>query len=152
MPGPASGVYHIKNVKTGFWLTKEFIDAGSDVWSEKENPAVCLCVLNISALTANMPSKNFQISEDGGVYGIVERTKGLSVGAHIDGERHLVWRRTVYTWFISEIAPGIWSIGTPMDNAYWHDTSHLEPEGRGVVLSEFSMDDSNSWELVAAAL
>ncbi|KAL0058648.1 hypothetical protein AAF712_014674 [Marasmius tenuissimus] len=90
MPGPASGVYYIKNVKTTHFMTFEDISSGQKIWTDKAEPAI------------------FQISENGGVYQIVERSKGLTVGAQITGTpRELIWQRTVYLWTIQQVSPGI---------------------------------------------
>ncbi|KAJ8077632.1 hypothetical protein PM082_002079 [Marasmius tenuissimus] len=132
MPGPASGVYYIKNVKTGHFLTLESIDSGKKVWTDKKEPA------------------SFQIAENGGVYQISERGTRLTVGVQATGDpRELIWQRPVYMWAIQQVSPGVWNIGDPADDAYWYDGWE---QCRWVVLSRGGANDQNNWQLIAAAL
>ncbi|KAL0563510.1 hypothetical protein V5O48_018556, partial [Marasmius crinis-equi] len=117
---------------TGYFLTRDDISSGKKVWTEKGEPA------------------SFQISENGGLYQIVERGSGLSVGAQVSGNpRELIWQRAVYLWTIQQVSPGIWNIGSPVDNIYWFDNWK---HGRWVVLSDGSANDENNWQLIAAAI
>ncbi|KAL0568087.1 hypothetical protein V5O48_013905 [Marasmius crinis-equi] len=134
MPGPASGVYYVKNVKTGYFITKEEIGSGKRVISRKDaEPA------------------DLQVSENGGVYQFIERSSGLSIGVNPTvNPPDLIWQRAVYLWTIQQVSPGIWNIGTPVDNSYWID-SKAKAGTDNVTLSQGSADDANNWQLIAAA-
>ncbi|KAJ8077631.1 hypothetical protein PM082_002064 [Marasmius tenuissimus] len=135
MIGPSSGVYYVKNIRTGYFLTTEEIGSGEKIWTDSAKVATPAC---------------FHIAESGGMYQIVERTKGLSIGARVSGSnRELIWQRSVYTWTFQQVSPGVWNIGTPADDTYWFDEWK---QGRWVILSKGSASDENNWRLISASI
>ncbi|KAL0563032.1 hypothetical protein V5O48_019046 [Marasmius crinis-equi] len=146
-----SGVYYIKNIKTGHWLSIGDISSGEKVSTEKSTPTVRFFLLDdLPTFKSNL--QIFHIFDSNGVNQITDRGTGLSVGSEVlpssGTSRNLIWQRSAYTWTIQQVSPGIWNIGNPIENAYWSHSAHL---GQHVTLGQGSADDGNNWQLIAVA-
>ncbi|KAF9069555.1 hypothetical protein BDP27DRAFT_1447620 [Rhodocollybia butyracea] len=130
---PGSGIYYIRCLKTRAFLTAKDIASNERITtSSSADPAT------------------FFVSMSGGQYEIYERSTGFYVGAKMVGSpRDLQWQRAVYKWVIRDVAPGIYNVGNPTDNAYWFDNAKIGP---WMTLSTGSSGDENNFEFVAASV
>ncbi|KAF9069548.1 hypothetical protein BDP27DRAFT_1363247 [Rhodocollybia butyracea] len=127
-----SGYYYIRCLRTKNFLTK------TDV---KPNRPVKTTDNSLATVYVTKTESQYEISE---------LNTANYVGVKFTGKPYsLTWQRTAYKWAIREIAPGIFNIGNPVDNAYWFDGS--DDSEQSIILSTLNSDDAYNFEIIAAS-
>jgi len=131
MPGPSSGIYYIRNVKSKYWIYTGTSAGSNDV-----------------VTTSKDKKTRFSVQENGGLYTISSQTNALYIGSQdSDDPRKLIYKRGLVKWNIFPFSDGLWNIRANTENLFWFDNFKI---GLYVILQDGSDDDETIWELLAA--
>ncbi|KAK1230086.1 hypothetical protein PQX77_006840 [Marasmius sp. AFHP31] len=157
MIGPSSGVYYIKNIRTGYFLTTEGIGSGEKIWTDSAKvatPAVRLRDQDVDDKFGVLIRRGFFFHSAFTSLKVAECIKLSSVArvSPLGPEFQEVAGNLSGS---APSTPGPFSKyhqesgRTPVDDTYWFDEWK---QGRWVVLSKGSTSDENNWRLISAAI